>query len=93
MLQDLHYLISKKLNNIGLKRKFDEKAICAFTREFITGHLPKVIVKEISYFNGSLMICVRSSVEINELNFFQEELKFFLNQKGYNKIKKIRIVS
>lgn len=93
MLQDLHYLIGKKLNSVGLKRKFDEKAICTFTKEFISSHLPKLVVREISYFNGSLFVSVRSSVEANELNCFQEELKFFLSQKGYNKIKKIRVVS
>jgi hypothetical protein len=33
---------------------------------------------------------VENSIEANELKFFEEELKFYLSQKGY-KINKLRI--
>lgn len=92
MLQDLRYLIGKKLNSVGLKKKFDEKSICAFTQEFLKSHLNGMMAKEVSYYNGSVIIETRSSVEANELRFYEEELIFFLTQKGY-KIRKIRILA
>lgn len=88
----LKYLIWKKLNKLGIKQKFDDRSICVYARQFIKDHLQNISIKNISNFYGNLMIEANNSVEANELHFFEEELKYFLESKGY-KIKKIRIVS
>ena len=85
-------IIRKKLNSLGLRKKFDEIEICSLADKFIKENIKNINAKATSYFNGNLMIEARNSVEANELHFFQEELKFFLEKEGYN-IKKIRIIS
>jgi hypothetical protein len=85
-------LIRKKLNNLGLRKKFDELEIRSLVKKFLEEHVKTIKVQSVDYFNGSVMIQARNSIEANELNFFQEELKFFLEKEGY-KIKKIRIIS
>lgn len=91
-MHDLNYLIRKKLNKMGLRQKFDEREACFYTRQFLQENLRGVNARAVSYFQGNLMIEARSAVEANELHFFEEELKFFLESKGC-KIKKIRVVS
>jgi hypothetical protein len=91
-MHNIKYLIIKKLNKLGLRQKFDERSICAYAREFIQNNLKNISARAISYFNGNLMIEAKNAVEANELHFFEEELKYFLESKGY-KIKKIRIFS
>lgn len=91
-MHNIKYLIIKKLNKLGLRQKFDERSICAYAREFIQNNLKNISAQAISYFNGNLMIEAKNAVEANELHFFEEELKYFLESKGY-KIKKIRIFS
>lgn len=90
-MHDIKYLIRKKLNKMGLRQKFDERAACFDAREFLKKNLKNINVQVVSYFHGNLMIEAPSAVEANELHFFEEELKFFLEGKGY-KIKKIRVV-
>ncbi|MDP2855565.1 MAG: hypothetical protein Q8N90_00385 [bacterium] len=91
-MYDIKYLIKKKLNKMGLRQKFDERAVCFYARQFLKENLKNINVRVVSYFHGNLMIEAQSAVEANELHFFEEELKFFLENKGY-KIKKIRVVS
>ncbi len=91
-MHDIKYLIRKKLKKMGLRQKFDEREACFYARQFLQENLKDVKVRSISYFHGNLMIEAQSAVEANELHFFEEELKFFLESKGY-KIKKIRVVS
>ena len=91
-MQGIKSLIRKKLNNLGLKKKFDELEIRSLVEKFLKEHVKTIRAQSIDYFNGSVMIQARNSIEANELNFFQEELKFFLEKEGY-KIKKIRIIS
>lgn len=91
-MYNIKYLIRKKLNKLGLRQKFDERSICAYAREFMQNNLKNISARAISYFNGNLMIEAKNAVEANELHFFEEELKYFLESKGY-KIKKIRIFS
>jgi hypothetical protein len=85
-------IIRKKLNSLGLRKKFDELEIRSLTEKFLKEQIKNIRAVAISYFNGSLMIQARNAVEANELHFFQEELKFFLEKEGY-KIKKVRIIS
>ena len=91
-MQGIKGLIRKKLNNLGLRKKFDELEIRSLTANFLKEHIKNIKAESIDYFNGSLMIRARNAVEANELYFFQEELKFYLEKEGY-KIKKIRIIS
>ena len=91
-MQDIQSLIRKKLNKWGLKKKFDERLVLNYAAEFLKKHLKKITAQPVSYFYGNLIIEVKNAAEANELHFFEEELKYFLEQKGY-KIKKIRIVS
>lgn len=91
-MKELKSLINKKLKKLGLKKKIDEKVIIQTTEKFLKENLKKIIPKEISYFNGVLMIKVANAIQANELRFFEEEIIFLLKQKGYQ-IRKIRIFS
>ncbi len=91
-MQGIKSLIRKKLNNLGLRKKFDELEIKSLVMRFFEEHIKSIKPQSIDYFNGSVMIQARNSIEANEINFFQEEMKFFLEKEGY-KIKKIRIIS
>ena len=91
-MHNIKYLIIKKLNKLGLRQKFDERSICVYAQEFMQKNLKNISARATSYFNGNLMIEAKNAVEANELHFFEEELKYFLESKGY-KIKKIRIFS
>ena len=91
-MQGIKGIIRKKLNDLGLRKKFDELEIRSLTANFLKENIKNIKAESIDYFNGSLMIQARNAVEANELYFFQEELKFYLEKEGY-KIKKIRIIS
>lgn len=91
-MQGIRSIIRKKLNKLGLRKKFDELEIRSLTKKFLKEHIKNIKAEEINYFNGSLMIQARNATEANELYFFQEELKFFLEKESY-KIRKIRIIS
>ena len=91
-MQGIKSLIRKKLNNLGLKKKFDELEIRSLVERFFSENVKTIKPQSIDYFNGSVMIQARNSIEANEFNFFQEELMFFLEKEGY-KVKKIRIIS
>lgn len=90
-MQQIKSLIRKKLNTLGLKKKFDEAAIKKLVNSFISDHVKGVEAKAESYYNGLLTIRTKSSVEANELYFFEEELRFFLEKSNY-RVRRIRIV-
>jgi hypothetical protein len=90
-MDEIKKIINKKLNQLGIRKKIDELAICKHTAEFFNQFLKNIKPREISFYNRILMIKVENAAEANELKFFEEELKFFLAQKGYQ-IKKIKII-
>jgi hypothetical protein len=90
-MDEIKKIINKKLNQLGIRKKIDEWAICKHTAEFFNQFLKNIKPREISFYNRILMIKVENAAEANELKFFEEELKFFLAQKGYQ-IKKIKII-
>lgn len=89
-MQQLRSIIRKKINSLGLAKKFDESDIKRLTNLFIVDHIKGVDAKADSYYNGVLTIKAKSGAEANELYFFEEELKFFLEKSGY-RTRKIRI--
>jgi hypothetical protein len=89
-MDDVKKIINKKLNKIGLRKKMDEMAIVNYTANFLKENLNQIHPQEISFYNRNLIVKVENSIEANELKFFEEELKFYLSQKGY-KINKLRI--
>ncbi len=90
-MHNIKYLIKKKINQLGLKKKFDEASICKIVNEFIEAHLLGAEVRAEAYHNGSLIIKANNAVGANEIYFFQEELRFFLKQNNFS-IRNIRIV-
>lgn len=90
-MDDIKKIINKKLNQLGIRQKINEMSVANYTSEFLKENLPQVNVEEINFFNRSLTIKTKNALEANELKFFEEELKFFLTQKGF-KVNKIRII-
>jgi len=90
-MDEIKKIINRKLNQLGIRKKINELAICKHTAEFFEQFLKSVHPREISFYNRSLIIKVANAVEANELKFFEEELKFFLAQKGYQ-VKKVKIL-
>lgn len=90
-MYQLRSLVRKKIKSLGLTKKFDESTIKQLTNSFVINHIKGVNAKADSYYNGILTIKVKSGAEANELYFFEEELKFFLEKNGY-RTKKIRII-
>jgi len=90
-MDDIKKIINKKLNQLGIKQKIKEISAINYTAEFLKEHLQQISVEEINFFNHNLTIKVKNAIEANELKFFEEELIFFLAQKGF-KINKIKII-
>ncbi|HRU33693.1 MAG TPA: hypothetical protein P5345_01445 [Candidatus Paceibacterota bacterium] len=90
-MDDIKKIINKKLNQLGIRQKINEMSVVNYTSEFLKENLPQVNVEEINFFNRNLTIKTQNALEANELKFFEEELKFFLAQKGF-KVNKIRII-
>jgi len=88
-MQEIKKIINKKLNQLGIRKKITEITVINYTADFLNQHLKQIHPQKISFFNKNLIIKVDNAMEANELKFFEEELKFFLAQKGYQ-IKKIR---
>ncbi len=76
---------------MGIKKRLNELAVCKNTDEFLKNYLKNIHPQEINLFKGTLIIKVKNAIEANDLKFFEEELKFFLAQKGYQ-VNKIKIV-
>ncbi|MCX8016189.1 MAG: hypothetical protein N2692_02755 [Patescibacteria group bacterium] len=90
-MDEIKKLINKKLNRLGIRKRINEIAVCKNVEDFLKNYLKNVHPQEINLFNRILMIKVANALEANELKFFEEELKFFLAQKGYQ-INKIKII-
>lgn len=90
-MDEIKKLINKKLNRLGIRKRINEISVCKNVGDFLKNYLKNIHPQEISLFNRILMIKVANAVEANELKFFEEELKFFLAQKGYQ-INKIKII-
>lgn len=90
-MDEIKKLINKKLNRLGIRKRINEIAVCKNVEDFLKNYLKNIHPQEISLFNRILMIKVANALEANELKFFEEELKFFLAQKGYQ-INKIKII-
>lgn len=90
-MDEIKKLINKKLNRLGIKKRINEIAVCKNVDDFLKNYLKHIHPKEINLFNRILIIKVANALEANELKFFEEELKFFLAQKGYQ-VNKIKII-
>lgn len=90
-MDEIKKIINRKLNRLGIKKRINEIAICNYTEDFLKNFLKNIHPQEINLFNRVLIIKVTDAIEANELKFFEEEIKFFLAQKGYQ-INKIKII-
>jgi hypothetical protein len=55
-MDEIKKIINKKLNQLGIRKKIDELAICKHTAEFFNQFLKNIKPREISFYNRILMI-------------------------------------
>ncbi len=90
-MEDIKKIINKKINKIGIRKKINEISVIKYAADFLKENLSQIHPQEISFYNKNLIVKVENSIEANELKFFEEELKFYLEQKGF-KINKLKII-
>jgi len=90
-MEDIKKIINKKINKIGIRKKINEISVIKYAADFLKENLSQIHPQEVSFYNKNLIVKVENSIEANELKFFEEELKFYLEQKGF-KINKLKII-